>query len=442
MNHVVNLAYLLLIAATFPYWLWKAATTGKYRRGLLARLLGVAPRLPPGQPVVWVHAVSVGEVLLLRPLLASLRRERPDVAVALSVTTATGLAVARDKYPDVHVFLSPLDFSWAVGRVLDQLRPSLLVLAELELWPNLLLASRRRGIPVAVVNARMSERSFRGYSRIRLLLQPALSAIRWWGAQNTTYADRITRLLRPGLIYVQPHPDTCIEVTGSMKYDNAVTDRHRPAVAALRRLFAIADNAPVLVAGSTMEPEEEIVVEAFQTLRQQHPSLRLLLVPRHPERFDAVAQQLERRGIRFTRRSRIVDSPCDEPVVLVDTVGELASIWGLATLGFVGGSLECQRGGQSMIEPAGYGVPVCFGPHTWNFRDTVERLLDVGGAVRIANRRELAIVLNRWLTNPSEATAIGEKARLFIQSQQGATERTWYGVANWLPQQNRTRRAA
>lgn len=424
MRFVLDAAYLALIGALSPFFLYKAATTGKYREGMARKWRGVPPARPTGKRVVWIHAVSVGEVLLIAPLVKRLIAERPDLAPVLSVTTNTGYALARERYPDIPVFYAPLDFSWAVKRCLTGLDPALLVLTELELWPNLLLAAKRRGTPVAVVNARMSDRSHRGYRKIRSLLRGPLSAIHWWGAQSEEYAARIRDLVGP---------DASVSVTGSMKYDGAVRDRDNARTRQLRDLLGFTGNETIFLAGSTQSPEEEILLDLFERQVGQHPSLRLVLVPRHKERFDAVADLLKKRRANFVRRSEIkAPLPSPAPVTLVDTIGELSYLWGLADVGFVGGSLENDRGGQSMIEPAGFGVPLCFGPHTWNFKETVSRLLEAKGAVQIGDRAELEETIATWLADPAAARVVGDNARRFIDRQQGAVVKTFTAIEELL----------
>jgi len=430
-----NLAYLLAIAVTLPWWLYKAATTGKYRRGMWAKLTGKPPQLNDSKPVAWFHAVSVGEALLLKPLLARFRAESPDVQCVLSTTTNTGYDVATEKYPDLKVFYAPLDFTWSVRRVFAALQPRLLVLVELELWPNLLMEAARRDIPVAVVNARLSARSHRGYRRVLPLLRPALRAIHWWGAQTDAIAKRIASLTA--------NIPTRIETTGSIKYDGAPSDRDNPKTQELRRLLAIAPGQTILVAGSTQGDEERILFEAFMMLRHRCPGLRLVLVPRHPERFEAVASMLESSGEPFGRRSQLsADQTAVTPIILVDTVGELAAVWGLANLGYVGGSMACGRGGQSMIEPAGYGVPVCFGPETWNFKETVDKLLEADAAVRVENPGELFTVLAAWLDNPAAAQRVGDRARRFIAAQRGAVSASSRALIGLLDSRWARRRSA
>lgn len=423
MRYLLNSAYLLGLTAAAPLLAYKMATTGKYRRGLGAKFFGAPPALPTARPVVWFHAVSVGEVLLLRPLLERIAADYPHLQPVLSTSTDAGRRVADEKYPNIPTFFAPLDFTWALDRVFAALNPRLLVLAELELWPNLLLTARQRQVPVAVVNMRLGERSYRGYRRLKPMLGSVLRTVAWWGVQTPTYADRLADLLGTS--------DT-LTLTGSLKYENALRTRTNPKTQELRRLFGLGDTDRVWVAGSTMEPEEQIVLDAYRTLRARHPELRLILVPRHPERFAAVADLLARSGLEFCRRSELREPRAAAAVTLVDTVGELAAVWGLADVGFVGGSLENGRGGQSMIEPAGYGVPVCFGPSTRNFKDTVEQLLERDAARQLPDRHALATTIEQWLEDPASAQAMGARARLLVESQVGALQRTLTGLDRWL----------
>jgi 3-deoxy-D-manno-octulosonic-acid transferase len=425
MPRLLDAAYLSALSLTLPYWIYQSARRGKYRRGWSDRFFGAQPAVDPTRPRVWIHAVSLGEVLVARQLVEELSRRRGDIQILVSTSTDSGLQVAWSRIKQATIFRAPLDFSWAVERVAEHIAPSLMILTELELWPHLLTTARDRRVPVCVVNARVSKRSFRGYRRVKKILAPALDSVRWWGAQNEEYAGRLQQLVTD--------PAT-VQVTGSIKYEGALRDRGEPAVERMGKVLGVEPGVPVWVAGSTMAPEESIVLDVYRRLRLVHPTLRLLLVPRHPERFEEVAQLLDRSGLPYDRRSRATEaSPARGGVVLVDSLGELAHIWGLASVGFVGGSLTRVRGGQSMIEPAGFGVPSCFGPSTANFRETVDQLLAVQGACRVTSGDSLAATLADWLGDPREAAEYGLRAREFIASQQGALGRTLAGIERFLP---------
>jgi 3-deoxy-D-manno-octulosonic-acid transferase len=439
---LLNVVYLAIIAVCSPLIMWQSLRTGKYREGFREKLLGLVPRREGNATCVWVHAVSVGEVNLIAILLRELRVAHPDWQFVVSTTSRTGYELARKKYADLSVFYCPLDFSWAVRNAMRRVRPTILVLAELELWPNLIKAAKDHGAQVAITNGRMSDHSFPGYRRIRPLVAAVLRQIDVIAAQNDESADRFRALGAP--------PERIV-VTGSLKYDGAQTDRNNPRTRALRRLASIADDDIVFLAGSTQDPEEQNAIGIFRRLAPQHPRLRLILVPRHPERFDAVAKLLAASNLPWQRRTELANQPPAEPgaagvpcaqppnrsaisqppappgvsahVLLVDTVGELGAWWGASHIAFVGGSFG-DRGGQNMIEPAAYGAAVSFGPNTRNFRDIVAALTSADGAFVVQNAEQLEAFVRRCLTDPLYASAMGARAQRLVQSQLGATRRT------------------
>lgn len=417
-----DLLYGLALALLSPWLVWRAARTGRYRRGLAAKLFGrVRITNPHRKRVAWFHAVSVGEVNLLGTLVPAFRARHPDWLVVVSSTTDTGLAEARKRFTDLDVIAWPFDFSWAVAGALDAVRPSLVVLAESELWPNFLTAAAARAVPVVVVNARMSPRSFRRVQRVAALARRALFRhVTRFAVQEGDYTDRFRQLGVPAAKLV---------TTGSIKYDGALRPRDTPETERLRTALGATTGpagAPlVLLAGSTHAPEEAVILTAFAGLRAGSPHLRLLLVPRHPDRFAEVARLVEGSGLPFVRRSTVTAPLAEMPaVVLLDTVGELGAAWGLADVGFTGGSLDGVRGGQSMIEPAGYGVPCVFGPHVWNFRDAAKRLVEAGGAVMVRDAAQLEAALAKLIADPDLRAHTGAAARELVRRQQGATLRT------------------
>jgi 3-deoxy-D-manno-octulosonic-acid transferase len=443
--YLLNIFYLLLLLAVSPWLVWSAFRTGKYRAGYAEKLFGLVPRRTSNKKCIWLHAVSVGEVNLLAPLLRVIERERPDWECVISTTTKTGMALAKKKYAGRTVFYCPLDFTWAVNTALRRIRPDLLVLAELELWPNLVWAARRHGARTSVINGRLSQKSYTGYRRIRPLVARLLRCIDCVAVQDETYAARFSDL--------GADPDS-VHVTGSMKYDGAQTDRDNPGTRRLAELAGMTADDIVFLAGSTQEPEESAALDVFQRLSPDWPQLRLIIVPRHPERFDAVARMLDASGVPWQRRTLLDQSsghtPCAvrpaapatgsgdrcieppvvrQPVLLVDVVGELGSWWGTAHIGFVGGSLG-NRGGQNMIEPAAYGVAVSFGPNTRNFRDIVAALTESDAAVVVADTQELGEFVKNCLANPAEAAARGERAAELVRRQLGATDRTFQLLAD------------
>ena len=414
---LLDAIYLLAVLVCSPVLLYRAFRQGKYREGWAAKFSGRVPRRMGDRPCVWFHAVSVGEVKLLKPLILDVSRRRPEWEIVISTTTTTGLAVARADYPDLVTFYAPLDFSWSVRRAVDRIRPSILALVELELWPNLIHEVKRTGAKVAVVNGRLSERSHRGYRLLRWGLAGTLNSLDLVAVQTEDYGRRFEDL---GV------PTERVRMTGSVKYDGLEADRANPRTLALRRSLGLSASDLIFVAGSTMEGEESAALEAFHAARREFPRLRLILVPRHPERFEAVATWLQRTGESFSRRSQLKSSvgAAATPVVLVDTIGELSAVWGLADLAFVGGSLFPGRGGQNMMEPAAYGATVFFGPYTQNFRDAVEGLLGCEGAIRVQSVADLTAQILDALHDPETASLRGSSGRNFVLAQHGASART------------------
>jgi 3-deoxy-D-manno-octulosonic-acid transferase len=425
MSRVLDLFYAVVLLLLAPWLMLRSLRTGRYRRGWRQKLLGRHEGLP--QQAIWFHGVSVGEIHLLRPVLTGFRRRHPDQPCVISTTTDTGYAAAQRLYPDLPVFYFPLDFSWSVRRTLHTLRPRLVVLAESEIWPNFLREARRQGIPLALINARMSPRSLARFRRLAWLAGWMFRSFDLIVAQTREYMAAYLSLgAVPGRV----------QVSGSVKYDGALTDPENPKTVALRERLSLSERETVWVAGSTQAPEEEVCLAVFQKARALHPELKLILVPRSPDRFDEVARLIERSGSSFVRWSAVPPGtalPAGMPVVLIDTIGELGALWGLADLAFVGGSLDGKRGGQNMIEPAAFGTAVLFGPWVWNFAEPAARLVALGGAIQVSDATELECTVLRLLADAEERQAMGQAARRFVLQQQGATERTLDLLDRLLP---------
>jgi 3-deoxy-D-manno-octulosonic-acid transferase len=412
------LLYSALLAAallvSLPYWIYQMLRHGKYRTGFWQRFGRVPPHLSPSrQPTIWVHAVSVGEVLAVSGLVEQLRLRWPAFRVVVSTTTDTGQKLARDRFGDVNVFYFPVDLGFAIRPYLDALRPHLVVIAETEFWPNFLRLARHSGVRIAVVNARISDRSWRGYKRLRWWLPKVISQVDLFLAQ--THEDQ-KRLIDIGA------PESRVEVTGNLKFDLKPTEPP-PVVANLRDSFQATGATPILVCGSTADDEEErMLLQAFQSILASYPHAVMILAPRHPERFAAVATLLESLGIHFLRRSLWGGEPVTGGVMLLDTIGELSAIYGLADIAFVGGSLV-PKGGHNIIEPARHGVAIVVGNHTENFRDIIW-LFQTQNAVRIVGPAELPLVLMELISNDMERKALGRCASETLRSQAGASEKT------------------
>lgn len=437
MSWALNLLYCGLILAFSPLLLFRSLWQGKYRQGWGQKFLGRVEERTSTGPAIWLHAVSVGEVLILRTLIPPLRERVPGCEIWISTTTHTGYAVAKEKYPDCKLIYFPLDFTWAVKNALDRVRPSIVVLVELELWPNFIREVDARSIPLVLINGRMSPRSYRGYRRIRWFMAGLWKHFTRMAVQTEEIQNRLLTL---------GAPLDRIVVTGSTKYDGIETNRQNSRTTAIRQQFGISDDETVFISGSTQAPEESYAIDTYVSLRERFPKLRLVLVPRHQERFEEVAGLVTSRGLPLLRRSAIkaklsasgeitvpidslvqrassTSSVTEQPILMLDTLGELGAAWGLADIAFVGGSLS-KRGGQNMIEPAAYAAAVLFGPNTMNFRQVVELLLSENAARVVHSPEELQQVVGEYLEHPDLARQLGETARSVVLKQQGATSRT------------------
>jgi 3-deoxy-D-manno-octulosonic-acid transferase len=407
-----SLALFLLLVVGSPWWLWRMATSGKYRQGLSERLGFVPARIRlrlTSDSVLWIHAVSVGEVLAAARLIDGLAERLPDYRVLVSTTTRTGQTLARERFGADHVFYFPLDFAFAVRSWLSALRPRMLVLLETEFWPRVLTECRRGEIPVAVVNARISDRSWPRYRRLAFLWKHLLGGVSVALAQSELDAERL-RALGP----------KNIQVAGNLKFDIRAA---KPAAVTAALREHLPPGVPVLVCGSTLAGEEEMLLDVIP------PGIVTILAPRHPERFSDVAQTLSRRGVRALHRSAWMQAPAAIPagaVFLLDSIGELASVYSLATAAFVGGSLV-PMGGHNPLEPAQFGVPIVTGPSFENFRGIVD-LLRHHNAIRIAAPAELRATLAELLPAGPEAQAMGARAREVFAAEAGATERTVHAL--------------
>jgi 3-deoxy-D-manno-octulosonic-acid transferase len=404
----------LFLVLTLPYWLLQMLRHGKYRAGLLQRFGAVPPRLAGRgkEKIIWVHAVSVGEVVAASAVIAALREQFPSHRVLISTTTNTGQKLASQRFGAENIFYFPLDFSFAVQSYLNALRPELVVVAETEFWPNFLRLAKRSGARVAIINCRISDRSFPGYKRLRFYLSHVLQNVDLFLAQ--TEEDR-ERLIAIGA------DESKVTVAGNLKFDTEPPPPPR-LVASLRESLRQSDAGPVLVCGSTLDGEEGSLLSAFRNILANHPKAVMLLAPRHTERFAEVATLVEGLGFRLVRRSLWSGEPLGGGVFLVDSIGELAALYSLATVAFVGGSLV-PRGGHNILEPALYGVPIVTGNHYENFRDIVNIFVS-RNAVRIVGLAELPLVLIELIEQDAERTTLGRNALAALESQRGATGRT------------------
>jgi len=420
--------YSLLLTVGFiallPKFAIDALRTRKYVTGLNQRL-GKLPALPSqDRPVIWIHCVSVGETEAARPLIRSLLEKFPSHQLVVSTTTVTGQKVARSAFAReaAAVFYFPIDWAWTVRRVLRVLRPAAVLIMETEIWPHLLRECSARSIPVALINGRLSQTSFRRYKWIASFIRRVLNDLTIALMQSEQDAARIREL---GL------PEKRILMTGNLKFDSSPAANEDVTIS-LRARFAIDEARPLILAGSTHGPEESILIEAFKQLKSHRLPLgiRLLIAPRHPERFGEVSTLLQKSGLTWARQSdpeKTTDPGCE--VILLDTVGELRAAYPLAAVAFVGGSLA-PFGGHNVLEPASLGVPVITGAHTQNFAAITRALLDENAIVQLPNleaapaANELATVLGQLLSEEARRREIGQRAQAVCNQNRGATERT------------------
>jgi 3-deoxy-D-manno-octulosonic-acid transferase len=424
---LIYLFYSLALGAamllSLPYWLYQVLRHGKYKAGFLERMGRVPARLTVNHSaakVIWIHAVSVGEVLAVSGLVQQLKRALPDSRVFVSTTTDTGQKLACQRFGEENVFYFPMDFAFAIRPYLQRLRPELVILAETEFWPNLLRLSHSNGALVAVVNARISNRSWPNYLRFRWALKNILKNVDLFLAQTEEDASRLQSIGADA---------SRVQVAGNLKFDVSLP-APPPIVDSLRKHLSTNGAGPVLVCGSTVEDEEPLLLKAFENLRVQHPQAVMILAPRHPERFAEVAALLASLQIPHYRRSTWAGERLNGGVLLLDTIGELSSLYGLADLAFVGGSLV-PRGGHNIIEPAQHGVAIVVGNHMENFRDMLA-LFQSHDAVRVVGVAELPLVLMDLLANDSERKGLGRRAQETLRSQMGATARTLHALENLL----------
>lgn len=445
----------LVIIVSAPVLVALMLLKKKWRSGFKQRL-GFIPALPPHPMRLWVHAISVGETEAARPLINALRRRYPQADIVLSTTTQTGRARAAQLMPDVRRLHYPLDLPWAVSRVITRVNPAAIIMVEPEWWPVFLITAAHRRTPLIMLNVRITQRALTGYLRVRSLMRRMLRTASAIAVQEDVYARRLLQL--------GAAPDR-LRITGQMKYDNIRIAPDAPTAAAgvagtqtepvagpagpvarLAAALGLDASHPVLVAGSTGPGEEEILLDAYDLLRKNHPSLRLAIIPRKPERFDEVAALIRARGFNLIRRSQsladatgsaggaanaTIGSPivsdesaptqAQHPVILGDTMGELMNFYALARVVFVGRSLV-PMGGSNPIDPASLALPLLFGPHMYNFPDA-EELFVAGNAARVVtDAPTLAAATSNLLDSPEVARQMGARARAAIVSRQGATQ--------------------
>jgi 3-deoxy-D-manno-octulosonic-acid transferase len=428
MRILIDFAYLFAALAVSPMILYRMARQNRYRSGWGNRL-GRIKRKNPDKQCIWIHAVSVGEVNATMTIIDELRNKFPEFEIVVSTTTDTGYARAKTIFGDsLTVIFFPLDFSWVMRQAFENIKPTLCLLMELEVWPNFVHIAKGLNIPVVVVNGRISNRSFSRYKLIRPIAKKIFRQISLILAQTDEYAERFREI---------SSLDSEVIVTGSLKYDTAVTADKIEGADAVKAQFGIGDEK-LWVAGGTGVDEEKILLDVYRRLKQdaKFGNLRLVIVPRKPERFDEVGQLIEQFGMPLIRYSRVkggvsLSTDNKQAVILGDTMGDLRKFYSLATIIFVGRSLV-PMGGSDMMEAAVLGKCTMFGPHAFNFKQTVDALLAGGGAIMVKDGDELQTAMERCLLEPGFAQKIANNGREVIRKNQGATKKTIEQISKFL----------
>jgi 3-deoxy-D-manno-octulosonic-acid transferase len=425
MYFIYSLLFTLGFVVLLPRFLFDALSQGKYFAGFRERLGNLPAIRRDGRPVVWLHCVSVGETQAARPLVEAIRRRFPDHLLAVSTVTLTGQKLAQQVFKDeaTRVFYFPFDWRWTVGRALKAINPSVVLIMETELWPGFLRECRERQIPVAIVNGRLSATSFRRYKMISGFISQVVRCLDLALMQTESDAGRMRALgLAPNHIFVP----------GNLKFDAGAIIETDSLTEGLRERFGFEDNVPVILAASTHAPEEQIILEALRQVERGNASRkpRLVIAPRHPERFAEVASLLDSSVLRWVRRT---DQPSlrdrESEVILLDTIGELRSVFPLASIVFVGGSIA-PAGGHNILEPAAVGACIVTGAHTENFKEIVSTFVEADSLVQLPAVTEIkaakvmATVFNKLLDDPVRAKTLGARAKALVEQNRGATERT------------------
>ena len=421
-----SLATLFVFAVALPYFLYHWLRHGKYAVNLPERLgfLPVSLNLDR-EPSIWIQAVSVGEALTARAVAAGLKERYPHLRLFVSTTTITGQQVARQNFQMADgIFYFPIDLAVIGRRVLDVVRPQLFVMMETEIWPNLLRECRARGVRTVVINGRVSARSFPRYRLVRPLFRRVLAFVDLFCVQGEETAGRLAEL---------GAPRDRITVTGSLKFDSLQAAPPGRGDGRVLRFLRVTEERAIIVAGSTMPGEHEIVLGAFERVRTLAGNPLLVVAPRRPEHFgDAEACAVER-GFKTVRRSTLsIDEEVKADVVVLDTIGELAQVYQAATAVFVGGSLV-NIGGHNILEPAAFGKAIVFGPHMQNFAEIASTFLEGHAAVQVRSGRELEDTLIRLLSDAAERERMGNAARAIVEANRGAKQRTLDAIARVLP---------
>lgn len=423
MRQIYNILFTIFFWLSAPYYFWKMWRRGDWREGFEQRFGQFSAKTKQSltnRHILWIHAVSVGEVNVCTQLIRALEPRLPNVKIVVSTTTSTGMAELKKKLPShIEKIYYPIDRKRFVSRSINVIHPEAVILVEAEIWPNFLWRLREKSVPTFLVNARLSPRSFRGYRRYGFLFRNLFSSFTGVGAQNDEDAGRLLEL--------GCRKET-IRVVGSLKFDAAPLDERRLLnVPALLRQLGVPEDAQILLGGSTHAGEEEVLASIYLKLKQTHPKLFLIVVPRHFERSKQVAQELDKLGIQYVYRSNITNATRHDEgsiqCLVVNTTGELRHFYAEATVIFVGKSLKA-TGGQNPIEPGALGKPIIFGPHMENFESIASAFVSNKAAIQVRGEPELQSAIDKLLSDPARCTELGEKAKRVVRENQGAIDRT------------------
>lgn len=418
---IYDLIFLIIAIIFLPIYLFK----GKFHRDFFKRF-GILPKDVKFARPIWIHTVSVGEVMAARGLIEGLKRVYPEKQIVISTVTPAGNRIAQDiaKEKDFVTYL-PLDFSFIVRSVIDRINPCIFIIAETEIWPNLISYLFRKKIPVVIVNGRISDFSLKGYLGIKFLVKPILERISIFCVQTKRDADRFLRL---GVLKEK------IRVTGNMKFDSAVFDLEEKDLARYRQSLCLSSNDLLFVAGSTHPGEEEIILDVYKELLRDYPNLNLLIAPRHPQRSKDIAGLASRFGFRSVFISELAAQcpTCNtKPIFILDSIGQLIYFYGIADIVFVGKSL-IKKGGHNILEPAYLSKPVLFGPHMLNFKDITELFLENKAGIMVENPQDLKANIAILMDSPAKRIELGRLARDVVLRNQGATERSLERIRKYI----------
>ncbi len=398
---------------------------GKYRRGFWQRMGYYSDEIKRGlinQSPIWIHAVSVGEVIASTSLIKSLRKEYPDIKIILSTVTDTGQQIAKEKIKEAdYIIYFPFDFSWSVKRALNTINPIICIIMETELWPNFLREANRKAIPVAVINGRISERSFKRYRMISLFMKNVLESVKLFSMQTEDDAKRAIAL---------GADKRNARVSGNIKYDNEFKEIEEEKVKEIKNTLGVNNSDRIFIAGSTHPGEEEIIIRLYSHILKNHADFRLVIAPRHIDRVGEVEEIVKKMGLDTVRKTAIskgshrspVTSHQLKPVIILDTIGELSFMYSIADIVFVGGSL-IPHGGQNILEPAFYKKPVIFGKYMMNFQEIAKEMILSGGGIQVNNEEDLIREVGELLNNKKKMIEIGEKGYQVIMKNRGALQK-------------------